>query len=240
MQMPSSDVNKLLSYENNSYKNGILKLLGSVKLVDDEEFYEMKFIGKVSHLLSDEYVERDECFTEWDVTSSTWKGKADLEAANIYTKDGAIKNGKTIKIYKKSRYNWLNSTGGTVVKDGKTLNLRKAAYFYEYFDKSNESSNFYIKKEIFTQLRSLDTTNKEYYMESNQSILFKDILNMTEKVEWSGEPITKKERNLIIKGKTLKQYTIYDSNTPTFIWEVVGLENSTEEYWVPQRDISKK
>lgn len=234
--MTSSDVTKLLSYENNSYKNGILRLLDYIKLVDGEEFYEMKFIGKVSQLLSDEYVERDECFTEWDGTSSTWKGKADLQAAKIYTKDGVMKSGKTIKIYKKLRYNWLNPTGGTVVKDGKKLELRKAAYFYEYFDKSNESRNFYIRKEIFTRLKSLDTTNKEYYMESDQSILFKDILDMPTEVEWSGGSITKKEGNLIFKGKTLKQYT----NAPTIIWEAVGLENSTEEYWVSQRDISER
>lgn len=238
--LPSSAIIQLLNGDNSCYINGILKSLGSIKLVDGEEFYEMKFIGKVSQLLSDEYVERDECFTEWDDTFSTWKGKADLEAANIYTKDGAIKIGKTIKIYKKLRYNWLSPTGGTVVKNGKKLELRKAEYFYEYFDKNNESGNFYIRKEIFTRLKPLDTTNKEYYMESNQSILFKDILDMPTEVEWSEGTITKTEGNLIFKGKTLKQYTIASSDTPTFIWEAVGLENSTEEYWVPQRDISER
>ena len=238
--LPPSAITQLLNGDNSCYKNGILKLLGSIKLVDGEEFYEMKFIGKVSQLLSDEYVERDECFTEWDDTSSTWKGKADLEAANIYTKDGVMKSGKTIKIYKKLRYNWLSPTGGTVVKNGKKLELRKAAYFYEYFDKENESDNFYIRKEIFARLKPLDTANDEYYMESNQSILFKDILDMPTRVEWNGETITKKEGNLIFKGKTLKQYTTASSNTPTFIWEAVGLENSTEEYWVPQSDISER
>ena len=132
---PESVLNNIFNSDNASYKNGILKKISNGKLIDGEVFYKMQFIGKTITLNKDEFVNRDECFTNWNDSSSSWQGSIDTKTANVYDSVGNIIKSKTIPIYKKYRYTWAAPSKGTVINsEKKSLELRKAKYFYELFD----------------------------------------------------------------------------------------------------------
>lgn len=237
---PDVVLNNIFNSDNSSYKNGILRYLKKGELIQGRVFYKMCFIGKTITLDKNEFVNRDECFTNWSDSTSSWQGAVDNKKANVYDSLGNIIKTKTVPIYKKYRYTWASPSKGKVINsEKKALELRKAKYFYELFD--TPSVEFYIREEVFNQLILLNSKNDEYIMPEGTSIFLKDILEKPSVKKWTG--ISKKvlkDTELIYKNRIVREYSSFDTPIVTATWEEVGLKNDSQSYWVKQESIGGK